>query len=577
VPGASRSPSCGRLPSLLRVTHRLSGSWAAALFFLALTIAVTWPLAAGLGRVVPSDYGDPLYAAWAMAWVMRQVGRMLTGDLQALTHFFGANQLHPEPAALALSDHFVGQALPLAPVYWITGNAVLTLGLAYLVAFWLCGFCMWLLARELTGSVLAGVLAGSIFAFNEFFTRFELSHLQILSAHWMPLAIYGLRRYFAHGQPRGLVIAALSMILLNLSAGYYMLMFPPFVVLYVAWELTARRRWLDGTTWRHLLITGAVVAAGTAPFVWPYLQAQQRLGFRRTATETAAMAATVDGYLDSGRRLFAAYACAALALAIALVRRATRGHSAMPLLGFTCTALLLAFWMSLGPDPRWGADSYPAVGLYRVLQAWVPGMGAIRVTSRFAVVFLMFLSILAAHGAAWIARVRIAGPVVVCVLAASAIVLSAPRPFPLDHEDPPVDVKPPAPYLTPGRGAPAVYRYLGSLPAGTVVAELPFAELWYNTRYLLFSTFHWHPLVNGFTSFFPPAFNERVRWLINPVRTPDEAWQALRSGQATHVVIHTEAWDTDYVAKLDQWLTSRGARSHGAFDGAVVYELPAGR
>jgi hypothetical protein len=34
------------------------------------------------------------------------------------------------------------------------------------------------------------------------------------------------------------------------------------------------------------------------------------------------------------------------------------------------------------------------------------------------------------------------------------------------------------------------------------------------------------------------------------------------------------AWDAPYAAQMDEWLTSRGARSHGSFDGAVVYELP---
>jgi hypothetical protein len=214
------------------------------------------------------------------------------------------------------------------------------------------------------------------------------------------------------------------------------------------------------------------------------------------------------------------------------------------------------------------------VGVYGVLQASVPGLSAIRVTSRFAVIFLVFLCMLAGQGAALLARVRAIGPSAVVVLAMSAALMSAPRPFLLNHEDAPTDVNPPAAYLTPGATTPAVYRYLRSLPDTTVVAELPFADLWYNTRYLLFSTVHWHPLVNGFTSFFPPAYIERVRWLVNPVRTPDEAWQALRSGETTHVVVHTGAWDATYVRQLDEWLTSRGARSHGAFDGAVVYELP---
>ena len=132
----------------------------------------------------------------------------------------------------------------------------------------------------------------------------------------------------------------------------------------------------------------------------------------------------------------------------------------------------------------------------------------------------------------------------------------------------------PAAYLTPGPVAPQVYRYLASLPKSAVIAELPFTDLWYNTRYLYFSTFHWRPLVNGFTSFFPPAYIERARWLVNPARTPDEAWRALESGQTTHVVVHTGAWDAAYVRDLDRWLTTRGAERHGEFGGASVYEMP---
>jgi hypothetical protein len=428
--------------------------------------------------------------------------------------------------------------------------------------------------REVTGSAWAGVLAGAVFAFNEFFTVYELAHLQILSAQWMPLTLYGLRRYFAHGSRWGLAIGSMSVVLLSLSAGYYLVMFPPFVVLYVAWELTARGRWRDRRTWRDLALAGLVVAACTLPFIWPYLQAQQRLGFRRTVEEATTMSATVEGYAGAAGRLFGAFGCAGLAIVASAIGAWRRQRSAMPLAGFAIVAAGLAFWLSLGPTPRWGASSYPALGLYAALQDVVPGLNAVRVTSRFAVVFLVFLGMLAGHGAALIARVRVAGPLVVLALSASAIWLSAPRPFPLNHEDAPVDVRPPAPYLRPSGTPPAVYRYLRALPAGTVVAELPFTELWYNTRYLLFSTVHWHPLVNGFTSFFPPAYMERVRWLVNPVRTPDEAWLALRSGDTTHVVVHTDAWGEDYVQQLDTWLTAHGARNHGRFDGAVVYELP---
>ena len=69
----------------------------------------------------------------------------------------------------------------------------------------------------------------------------------------------------------------------------------------------------------------------------------------------------------------------------------------------------------------------------------------------------------------------------------------------------------------------------------------------------------------------PPSNIPKLR---NPVNTPEQAWKALESAGTTHVVVHTGAWDAAYVEQLEEWLTSRGARSHGRFDGAVVYELP---
>ncbi|HQZ38556.1 MAG TPA: hypothetical protein PLH72_05910 [Vicinamibacterales bacterium] len=555
------------------LTRLVRSSWTALALFAGLSVAATWPLARGLGRDVPSDYGDPLFVAWALAWVCRQAGRALTGHVDAVTHFWAANQLYPEPAALALSDHFIAQALPLAPVYWITHNALLVLGLAYLIAFTLNGFCAWLLAREVTGSSAAGVMAGCAFAFNPFFLVYEIPHLQVISAWGLPLALFGLRRYFERGCRAGLWCGALGVVMVSLSSGYYMVMVPLFVVLYVIWEIAARGRWRDAGMWRALAAAGMVAVLALAPVLLAYIEARRRLGFARSVEEAAQMSAPIASYLAAVGPLVVPFTFAAIAVIGGAAGRLGWTRRRLPLLGLAVVGAGLAFWLSLGPAPVIGGRPMPSLGLYRILQELVPGMTVLRVSSRFAVAFVLFLSLAAGLGASLTAGTR-RGAGAVVGLALVSVWLNSLQAFPLNHESPStVGVIRPAAYLTPGPEAPEVYRYLASLREPAVIAELPFTDLWYNTRYLYFSTFHWHPLVNGFTSFFPPDFDRRARWLVNPVRTPDEAFAALMAAGTTHVVVHTGAWDQDYARALDAWLTGRGARRHGDFGGAAVYEL----
>ena len=47
----------------------------AFLLYLALTIALTWPLVTGLAHDLPGDFGDPLFTSWVLAWDATHLGR----------------------------------------------------------------------------------------------------------------------------------------------------------------------------------------------------------------------------------------------------------------------------------------------------------------------------------------------------------------------------------------------------------------------------------------------------------------------------------------------------------------------
>ena len=115
---------------------------------------------------------------------------------------------------------------------------------------------MYLLVRELTTQPAAAFLAAS----RSLYTPYRLgqfSHLQVLRSYWMPLVLLGLHRYFvghaaarrdgpdaAGRRPRAwrpLAGAAGALVLQNLSCGYFMLFFAPFVAAYAAYEMVQRR------------------------------------------------------------------------------------------------------------------------------------------------------------------------------------------------------------------------------------------------------------------------------------------------------------------------------------------------
>ena len=275
-------------------------------------VIFTWPLSLGLTRDIPWDLGDSLLNAWILAWDADHLLRFLSGDLDALKGFWNANIFHPEPLTLAYSEHLLGQAIQILPVYALTGNIVFSYNLLFLSTFVLSGLGTYLFVREVTGSQRAAFVAGLIYAFAPYRVP-QFAHLQVISSQWMPFALYGLRRYFDRVTREPYVVSGLSwtairrtyrplagtgvaLVAQNLSNGYFMLFFSPIVAAYVIYEIATRRLWRDMHVWAAIGITGATVIVLTVPFFLPYLELR-RLGFpARPLSEIATYSADVLSY-----------------------------------------------------------------------------------------------------------------------------------------------------------------------------------------------------------------------------------------------------------------------------------------
>jgi hypothetical protein len=280
------------------MTARLTSAWGAFGLYALVALAMSWPLPTQIAGAPAGDMGDPLLNAWILAWGSEHVTAILGGDVGAFGRWWQANIFHPAPLTLAYSEHLAPLVVMGLPLWWVSGNVLLVYNVLYLLTSALSGLGMFLLVRELTGRPRAALVAGLFFAFVPYRLA-QLPHLQVLSSQWMPFAIYAFRRYLERGRLRALAGATAALVAQQLSCGYYLLYFSPFVALYLIWELTARRRWADWRLLTALAVAASADVAITWPFLSPYLELRS-LGFSpRPLEEIASYSADVRGYLTA--------------------------------------------------------------------------------------------------------------------------------------------------------------------------------------------------------------------------------------------------------------------------------------
>ncbi|MFV2074022.1 MAG: discoidin domain-containing protein [Thermoanaerobaculales bacterium] len=299
-----------------------------------LTIVMTFPVITEMGTAV-KDPGDPLLNAWILSWDVEQ---LKNGNISG---FFDANIFFPYERTLAYSEHLFPQSLVAAAPLLLTGNPVFAYNVVLLVAFLTSAFGMYVYARYLTGQVMAGVVAGIVYAFSPFMFA-HLSHLQIVSAGGIPLVFLFLARFFAHERWRDLAFVGLFSVVQILANGYYAVYLSFFVTLTVAYHTLAGSKLRNPLYLVKLAVLALTIAALVGPFLYQYVAMQHEMEFRRTvdsSVELTSFLATPKfnrpyGWMSLGHneaRLFPGLAAVLLATLGGLAAvRFTRGSPRRP-------------------------------------------------------------------------------------------------------------------------------------------------------------------------------------------------------------------------------------------------------
>ena len=523
---------------------RLAFPVASLALFVLLAVAHTWPLATDPGRLSRNDTADTVHHEWILAWDAHQVVR----DPR---HLFDANIFYPEPDTLAYSDHLIVQGLLGAPLFWAGASPAFVYNVLLMAGLALTGWTMSLVVTRWTGSRAAGLLSGSLMAFNAM-TLTRLAEIQDQHFEFFPLALWALDQLLNTPRVTRAVQLAGWFVLESLTCGYLL----AFMSLSLLAAAAVRPSDWIGARFRRvaplLLLAGTIAAVLLTPFLLPYLRVNGQHGFARPMAEVALYSARLADYASTGGRLHydlwshrffdrealfpgvvaMAMVASAVAAGVAWTDRRARMAAAFG---------IVAFALSFGP----------AFPLYETVARLFPIMAGIRGASRFGQFFLAAVAILAGFGLAQLGRRFPRHALTIGVIAILAVNVEALR-------------------------APINYRaYDGISPVfdalkdadGAVVACFPFPsrrEASQNVDCMLASTRFWHPLVNGYSSFIPERYDIAARAL--DAFPEGQTLDYLRQLGVTHVVVFIDRLSAPRVAHLDEhpelrlWKSDRSVR-----------------
>ena len=525
---------------------------------LLLAVAMTWPMAGKFDRAARLNFGDGEWSVWNVTWVAHALTTR-PADL------FQANIFHPDRDTLAYSESNVVTGALGVPFHLASGgNPYATHNGAILTALVLAFVFAWGFAETLGASTAAAAAFAVAFTYCPYlFAR--TAHIQLMMTFGLPLALQAFHRVVDRPTaPRG-VWLGVTLAIQALACAYFGIFAGLTVGLGTLYYAVTRGLWRVRAYWMAIGL-GALVSVGlVVPFFLPYVRVQKELGFTRLIEDAAMYSADWQAWLASSawahrwmlpwlerwnEVLFPGFLLPVLAIAgvwLGLRSRANSewtGRSGQPALPFApalpnadgsplsptrrrettvfyVVVATIAFWASFGPK----------AGLYTVLYHTIPVFTFLRAPGRFGILVVLALGVLALVALQALlerrpARTQAAAGWTLALLFAGEYATA-----PIRLED---AAQPPAAHLR-----------LATLPPGPVV-ELPF---WYirsdyprHSRYMLFSTYHWQPLVNGYSDHIPQWFRDEVI-RISSFPTAESLQIVVGRHRAKYAIFHSRYYD----------------------------------
>ncbi|MHB8133035.1 MAG: hypothetical protein ACYDH1_02325 [Anaerolineaceae bacterium] len=401
----------------------------AAIYFLGLTLLLTFPLILHFKDSIVGGYGDGVYFVWLIRWYQSV---LLEGKG---VPFFNPMMNFPEGWNLSTTDTTLASALPGVPFSALLGP-IAGYNIALWITFILSGLSMYIWVHHHTKSSKAAIIAGTIYAFLPYrIAHFDAGHLNLSGTAWFPLYFMGLYGVLNSDKkyPWGYIVTtAISLGLIGLTSMYY-LYFTILITIVFVLGYFIFQNWrviLKPVFWISAVITSILSIPLLFIALKPFVSLSDQGGLANRTLEYANeySASPTDFFtFASSHFLFGKWISSVfdrslwiesslyigifsfILVILALVWKNKSEHKA--LIGISLLVMLTAFVLALGPSLHWNNQqvflNLPWLGKQNVdiplptllLFKYLPFFSKMRAVLRIGFFALLFAAFVAGLGA----------------------------------------------------------------------------------------------------------------------------------------------------------------------------------
>lgn len=525
--------------------------------FVLVTLIFFKPVISKMSSAIIDDY-DGLMITWSLNRIIQRFPASPKKLMQG-------NIFYPYPYSHAYSDAFITDALIALPFVKATKEPLVAFNINLIISQALLLFFTYLFLSEFCQNFILSIMLALVFSFSSIRLHY-LQHLQMFSLYWVPLSGISLMRFAKSGKIFFLYLfffAFLAQILNSFLSGYFIIFL--FLTLYLT-EVALRKA--INKHIKHFIVGTLLISFILYPLVKVYFYVSGFFGYVRPIRD-------VIHFSLSPEEIFSKFFSPNLIFLFIFslgyfLSKKKKEKEILVFLFMTIAAFVLALGPVLhflGQTLRFGSLPIPLP--YTVFYYFIPGFKGFRTPSRWIFMFgfgaITFSALMLEKFLK--KKAKLTKFLIYLLIVISVVIFT----------------KVPKNYISvPAKNQyPQIYSWLKNQP-GEVIVEIPiyfWGDFVFGGREvyrMLYGLEHGKKMVNGYSGFSPPEWEEFVLFL-RKYFPEEESLLKLKNIGVDYLVIHRDElkdlWPKDFEERVSQLEKSKSLKQIYNNKTDFVYEF----